>query len=857
MINTLVSSFNAGELSPYLEARSNLDKYRNGCRVMENFVITPYGPANRRAGLEYRGEAKVSSTRCRLFGVNLTEQTRIIIEVGVGYMRFWKNGNLITSSGTPVEPTPVNYREVPIGGSPHPYQQSDLRDVRICQINNVVYFSHPSYPPLRLSRYTDTNWTIGEVPWSWAPMLDLNITDTRITPSAINNGPTTVTAGSFLTGITYTIASLGTGNQTTNFTLIGASSNTVGVTFVATGPGSGAGTATTTQCRLTSSAPLFTANHVGSYWQIEHQPPDSFLSYDITANGTSGTIKLLGNWQLQSFGTWKANIDLQSSTDGGTTWITRKDIVSRADYNIVLTGQEYVTTLFRFVISNWASAQSQTTPRIQITSVDSTLRGLVRVTSFTDTTNVFVDVVKELGNTTATTLWREGAFSNAKGFPGVVSLHESRLLFAGTAFNPNTIWASKSNDFQNFLQGALDDDSLFFTLASTTGGRIQWLVSKSQLLCGTSLDEWSIASATTTSGLTPTSISAKVQSNYGSTSAAAYVVNDTILYVQRMARKIRELVYTFASEAWISNDITALAEHCTRTFIQEVCYQRVPDAIYWFVRGDGQLVSMTYEREQQVVGFARHLTDGAFESVASINGADGEDEIWVAVKRTINGQTKRYIERFRMGMREALDTSDKSAWVYADSSVKQDYVPGATPTTTITGLSHLNGKQVTIWGGVYSAELGKVTYGVINPAVDPVTGLPTSVQNGSITVQTPIVAWVVGIPYTSTLVPERVEAQMSDGTSQGRKMRIPRFNVKVYRSIGGEYSGDGINWYPMVSRITTDRMDDSPEVINGYTRMFLSSNWADGADIWMRQTLPVPFTIAAIVANWEAAESMN
>jgi hypothetical protein len=801
MINTLVSSFNAGELSPYLEARSNLDKYRNGCRVMENFVITPYGPANRRAGLEYRGEAKSSATRCRLFGVNLTEQTRIVIEMGVGYMRFWKNGALITSGGIPVEPTPVNYREVPVGGSPHPYQESDLRDVRICQINNVVYFSHPSYAPLRLSRYADTNWTIGEVPWSWAPMLDLNISTTTITPSAINNS--------------------------------------------------------TTQCRLTASSPLFTANHVGSYWQIEHQPPDSFLTWDITANNTSGNIKLLGSWQLQSFGTWKANIDLQSSTDGGVTWITRKDIVSRGDYNIVLTGQEYVTTLFRFVVSNFASTASQTTPRIQITSVDSTLRGMVRVTSFVNTTTVFVDVIKELGNTTATTLWREGAFSNLKGFPGVVSLHESRLMFAGTGYNPNSIWASKSNDFQNFLQGALDDDSLFFTLASTTGGRVQWLVSKSSLLCGTSLDEWSIASSTSTEGLTPTNINAKVQSNYGSTSAAAYVVNDTILYVQRMGRKIRELVYTFASEAWISNDITALAEHCTRSFIQEVCYQRVPDAIYWFVRGDGQLVSTTYEREQQVVGFARHTTDGLFESVASINGADGEDEVWVAVNRTINGQTKRYIERFRAGMREALDASDKSAWVYADSCVKNDYVVGATPTTTITGIPHLNGKAVTIWGGVYDAALGGVTYGVINPVVDPITGLPSVVQGGSITVQTPIVAWVVGIPYTSTLVPERVEAQLPDGTSQGRKMRIPRFNAKVYRSIGGEYSPDGSTWYPMVSRITTDRMDDSPEVIDGYTRMFLSSSWADGADIWMRQKLPVPFTISAIVANWEASEAIE
>ena len=231
--------------------------------------------------------------------------------------------------------------------------------------------------------------------------------------------------------------------------------------------------------------------------------------------------------------------------------------------------------------------------------------------------------------------------------------------------------------------------------------------------------------------------------------------------------------------------------------------------------------------------------------------------MWVAVRRTIAGATKRYIERFDMGMREALDTADKANWVYADSSVKLDYVAGATPTTTITGLSHLNGKNVVIWGGVYNATLGTVTYGVIPPTINTSTGLPSVVASGQITVQTSLVAWVVGLAYTSTIVPQRVEAQLSDGTSQGRKMRIPRFNAKIYQSFAGEYSSDGTTWYPMVARQTVGFMDDSPEVINGYTRMFLSSNWSDGTDMYLRQTLPVPFTIAAIVVNWEASEGGN
>lgn len=812
MINQLISSFNAGELSPYLESRTNLDKYRNGCKTLENFLITPYGPANRRAGLEYRGEAKLSNSRCRLFGLNLTSTTRVILEVGVGYMRFWKDGSLIKNGANIVEAVAVNWQGnviTPAPDSTHPYLEADLRGITICQVNNVVYMTHPNYAPMRLSRYSDTNWTIGEVPWSWPPMLDQNITTTTITPSA-----------------------------------------------------------TTGSITLTASTPIFSANHVGAFWQIDQAVGNAFLNHSISANNTSSTFAILGKWQVQSFGSWNANIDLQASYDNGLSWAVRRTYVSRnGDYNVIATGEESELTLFRFVVTNWATTTSATPPRIQLSAVDAYAKGVVRITGVTGTPNAAGlystasgTVVKSLGGTITTSVWREGAFSRVQGYPQAISLHQSRLIFAGTESSPNSLWGSYSNDFQNYRQGPYDSDSWFFTLASTTGGRIQWIVSKSGLLVGTALDEWSLSASDAGAALTSTNVKAQLQSYYGSTSLPALVVNDTILYVQRMSRKIRELIYTWASESWISNDITALAEHTTRTLIKEVAYQRVPDAVLWFVRGDGQLVSMTYEREQQVVGFARHNTDGLFESVATINGIDAEDEVWVSVRRTINGVTKRYIERFRLGLREALDTGDKTAWFYVDSGVSTTptFVGGVpTQTSTISGLSHLNGKSVAVWGGAWDSKNQKVTYGVVLPVIDPSTNLPSVVVSGSVTLQTPVACYTVGIPYTSLMVPERVDTQLQDGTSQGRKMRIPRMNVKVYQSFGGEYSSDGNTWFPMVARQFVDEMDDSPNLINGFTRMFVSSNWADGVDIYLRQTLPVPLTIAAIVPVWEASEANN
>jgi hypothetical protein len=939
MISQLISSFNSGEWSPYLEARTNLEKYRNSCKTLENMVITPYGPANRRAGTEYLGAAKLSGTRCRLIGMDISDTNHIVMELGVGYIRFWKNGALITSGGNPVEAVQVDYLNNTTGLTPaHPYQEADLRAVQVCQINNLVYLTHPSYPPQRLSRLSDTSWTIGEVPFgdasiknNWAPMLDQNVKATTITPSA--------TTGTSIT--------------------------------------------------LTASSGIFKAGHVGSYWELAHPNPTTFITRGLATNGTSDTIEILGKWSLQTFGTWTAQLDLEKSTDDGATWTVARTYKSSDDYNATSSGEETVRTLFRLTVKNTgadssnatltianktatitgfgynvaagqqitvvssdatqsnnkalgtftaktvsaakgtltisgttatltgtsytasagqqitvasnestqdvnadkmlgvftiatasATAITYTVPsgakvptgditfqnsatsttityevpvgttvptgtitfskgssRAMLSPIDPTLKGLVRITGFTSSTSVTALVLKSLGGTGATSQWREGAFSAVQGYPAAVALHDSRIIFAGTASNPSSLWGSYSNDFQNFRQGAYDADSWFFTLASTTGGQIQWIVSKSALLIGTTLDEWSMAASDATRPITPTNVNVRQQSHYGSSLVGAQIINDTILFIQRMSRKIRELVYTWASESWVSNDVTALAEHTTRTGILETAYQRVPDAILWFIRGDGQLVSMTYEREQQVVGFARHITDGTFESVATINGTNAEDEVYVLVKRTINGATVRYVERFKLGMREALDTADKSNWWYVDAGKIQTF---GSPTSTITGLSHLEGKTVSVWA---------------DNAVGSLSVSQPTVVGGQITLQIPASRVLVGLPFTSTLVPQRVDTNLQDGTSQGRRMRIPRINLKVYQSTGGEISTDGVNWNPLVSRTLTDAMDSSPPVLNGYERAYASSNWADGVDLYVRQTQPVPLTVAALVVNFEVSEA--
>jgi hypothetical protein len=999
MMHDIISSFNGGEFSPYIASRTSLDKYRNGCKKLENFLITPYGPINRRPGTQFMGSAKLSSTRCRLFGLNLSDSNKIVMELGVGYVRFWQNaalqtypqnlvfnavlntsgatatltgsfpyvpstitvsanlptgsvsqgcmgtfstgvivipgvwpGNLslprpqTTSGGSTQSPaTTINYKvsgfigggypsatNLPVqvtfsspsfnginyspgsiieaigiddsgnylaaGITSHPYQEGDLRGVNVCQINDVVYLTHPNYPPMRLSYWANSPdywngylnappWTIGPVAWKWAPMLDQNYTSTTITPSSISGTPLTGVAFAYsTTTITATKANHGL-TVGTSITVTGAAAAYNGtwtinqipdqntfVFVVTTAPTAASSGAVAYQIpapagssiTLSASSPIWSTGHVGAFWQLDQPNPNGTSNLSLSSNGQSGNIQVQGSWALQTFGIWFGTIYVDQSVDGGQTWSAIRNYYSNGDYNTTDNGtatgvgngyQILPYFRIRFVMGSGTPSQS---PRCLFQVINPTLSGLVKITGFTDSQNVTASVIAPIIGTGATSLWTEGAFSDVQGYPNTVVLHESRIVFGGSFLYPNRVWGSYVGDFQNFKQGANASDSYAFSLASQSQGRIQWMISKMALLIGTTTDEWYISSTSQGAPITPGSVYAQKQSHYGSAPFPAFIVNDTTLYVQRMGRKIREFLYTWQSQTWVSNDLTALSSHISLQGIQELAYQRVPDAILWFIRGDGTLCAMTYEREQQVSGFSRMLTNpdngDFFESVCTINSSSGEDEVWFVVNRTINGSSVRYIERFAPGQRDALDSINYASYWYLDAAKSYSF---GSPTTTITGLDHLNGQSVAIWG---------------DGAVVSVSVATATVSGGSITLGTPVSNCVVGLPYVSTVVPETLYRDLQDGTSSGRRMRIATLNVRLYNSFGGESSQDGATWFPMKVRSVGDAMDASPVAYDGYRRVSLAGNWRDGADLYLRSSLPCPFTVAAVVGAWESTE---
>ena len=424
-----------------------------------------------------------------------------------------------------------------------------------------------------------------------------------------------------------------------------------------------------------------------------------------------------------------------------------------------------------------------------------------------------------LGNK-KTTLWTEPGFSGQTGYPRSVAMHEQRLCYGGTSSQPNTIWCSAIDDFENFQTGATAADAVQFTLAASEGNRINWMYSQSQLLIGTSGDEWTIGSADSSQALSATNVQASRQSSYGSKYMRAALVNDVLLFVQRNGRKVRELVYELNKDGWVAPDLTLLAEHITNGEIVEVAYQQQPDAVLWCVRGDGTLIAMTYERDQKVVGWHRHtIADNAdVESVATIYGNGTEDEVWMVVKRTLPGNTTyRTIERFPLLWRTQFDAESSANYRYLDGHFN---FPSGAANRRISGLDHLDGKTVTVVQG------NSISYQLVS---GDWINVPSTA------------AGYVGLPYTSTLRPMKLDADFEDGTAQSRKKRIHQVVVRTLKSRGGEVRTNNGTWYALAPTTTT-----------GDQKIILGGAFGIDADVDVRQTEPYPMCIISILPKWDA-----
>ncbi|KKM08538.1 hypothetical protein LCGC14_1723800, partial [marine sediment metagenome] len=350
--------------------------------------------------------------------------------------------------------------------------------------------------------------------------------------------------------------------------------------------------------------------------------------------------------------------------------------------------------------------------------------GSAIIVSITSTTVAVADVKNDFEATpTAQTTFRLGSWSGTNGYPGAVGFQEQRLAFAGSTDFPQGLWLSQSADFENMRPDngsgtVADDDALDYFIAAGKVNTIRWLASGDNLTLGTVGGEWQVKHDGPL--ITPTDIDIKRQTSFGSANLQPAEMRGRLMFLQRAGRKLLEHDFSFEADRFQSLDMTLLSDHITKGGITDMAYQQEPDSVLWTVRGDGQMPVLTYMPEQNVVGWAREIIGGVFadgntvvESVAVIPGTNA-DEVWVAVKRTINGATKRFVEYFSAAF-EAGD--DEKLAVYADSALTLDSpvtISGATKAdpvvVTVTGHGFTDGNSIAHTVVVGMTELNGNTY---------------------------------------------------------------------------------------------------------------------------------------------------
>jgi len=457
--------------------------------------------------------------------------------------------------------------------------------------------------------------------------------------------------------------------------------------------------------------------------------------------------------------------------------------------------------------------------------------GYGKITARTDTLNVTIEILEDMGSSSHSTDWSLGSFSDTTGHPSCVTFFEQRLVFAATLSQPQTIFFSKSGDYENMNENrggtVADDDAIIYTIASNQVNAIRFMTATRTLIIGTAGGEFAVSGGGTDVAITPTNILIKKQSNHGAANVDAIPAGNATLFLQRAKRKLRELAYNFDVDGYVSPDLTILAEHITEGGLTQISYQQEPNQIIWGVRDDGELVGLTYQREQQVVAWHRHIFGGSFgsgnavcESVATIPTDDSEYQTYVIVKRTINSVTRRYVEYIN---NYDFDETDDTTFNFLDSQLNYD----GSAATTISGLDHLEGETVSV-------------------LADGSTHPDKTVSSGSITLDRSSSKVKVGLSYTSLLQTMRLDAGSQDGTSQGKTKRIFDITIRLYESIGVEVGPDLSNMERIPFRSSADAMDSGLGVFTGDKEVEFRGNYETDGFIFVRQTQPLPLTILSL-----------
>ncbi|WP_244126798.1 hypothetical protein [Burkholderia gladioli] len=790
-ITTLQSNLNAGELSPPLGGHIDLDRYANGVKVMLNAIPQIEGGSRRRFGFRQIAPTKSTFTT-RLVPFVFSKSQAYVVELGEQYARFYTVDGQILQGGVPIELAT-------------PWTAAQVFSLEYTQNSDTMFVAHPSMPIKRMVRVLQTTWSLGDAPFDPSPVDEVG----ERPPATLTLSATTGTISVASSAAVFLQSDIGRN--------IVAGSGIAEITAVSSG------SAATAIVRGAFSGTSFAQNA----WKLDQSPLVAITPSNATPVG--GSIALVAAGPPFSVGTIsQTGSTVTVTTNGAHGYSVGNRVVLSGFQGSGIDGLYDIATVptpttFTFSFGGQLIAGG-TLGAVYQYGVGQAWRaqdvgayveingGLVELTAFDSATRMYGVIKRELSSTLTapSTGWTlKSAMWNAiDGYPAAVSLFKQRLYAAGSSGYPMRLWASGIGLYLDFTPGTNDGDAFGYDMASDQVNQTVHLASAKILAALTQGEEFTVTGGTT-GAITPTNIDVDSQSVYGCAQARPVRVGNEIIYAQRAGTKIRAMTYDLNTDAYRSQNLTRLAAHVTGPGIVDMAFQAEPVPIVWMVRSDGVLVSMTYDRDDNVCGFARHTTDGAFKSVCSIPGADG-DVLFAVVQRTVNGQTVQFVER----LDETLQT---------DAAIV-----GSNPTGSATwgSLGSLEGKKCDVKAdGVYMGQF--------------------TVTDGSITLPRTAEAVEIGLHYDSEITFLSPNVSGGLGTSQGNQQRTGAVILRFLNTIRC-LVGDQILPF---RHFGTNVLDKPPEPFTGDINIS-EFGWGPLSEITIKQDQPYDWYVLALIRQF-------
>lgn len=808
-------TFVRGEITPRLHSRASLDLYRAGLSRCLNFLTLPHGGIRRRGGSYFVGEVKTSTTAVRLVPFVFSSEQAYCLEFGNLYVRVYAYGARV---GTVEVATP--------------WSDSNIWDLQFYQSADVLWIAHPDFALRTLTRTAHTTWTLAEYLTEDGPFDEVNVSATTLTPSSrgsLNNIAGTASA---------TVGTASNAFDLSNSTDWGSdTSNTGTLTYT-----------------LTSGTQIVDA-------------------YYIRASAGDNPDASPSTWEFQGYNgsTW-VTIDQRSSETGWTRGEVRhfyfQNKIAFSAYRLVVQGTNFADNnelrVAEFGIN--VAGDTQTPFNLTASSIDGIndgqgfltsdvgrlirLRGAdgewrwARIAARTSSTVVTIRLYgTPLPNTSPIAVWRMGALAAVNGgHAAAITAFEERLALS----HRFSVYLSTTGNLKKFSPGEEDDDGMEFMNAG--GGEandIVWIADgDGYLLLATTGGIRSLGGSGIDEALTPSSFKNRRSRTHGAARIAPVDAGSAFLYVTRSRRSIAELTMNQYGR-FQSEDIGPISEHIPKKGVVELAYQEQPDPVLYFPLDTGELGGFTHQPAQEVRGMHRHAVGGALtgesqpfiESVAVTPGADGQnDDVWLLVRRTIGGVTKRYIELLMAPMES--DTLDSA--IAVDSALTYE---GAA-TGTVSGLSHLNGQVVDVLASGGTSGSGTVYKGITVTA--NIVTLPDS--NTATKMH-------VGLPFSSEADTLELDVGGRDGSLIGRRKKLYGVMLSLLET---DTTGLEISslvrgaWEPVRLPTTTPLGAREANLFTGNVKVPIDDSWEGMAKFRIRHTHPTPCTIRSMTPIFDA-----